>query len=67
MKQRVFTYQRGADYKVVLILNEDTSLTFDIMEVPPKTPDQIVDQFLEEAETKVISVLEKEYATKHSV
>lgn len=65
--QRVFTYKRGEQYKVTLILNEDTSLTFESMDVPPGTSDDIVNQFLEEAETKIISVLEKEYATKYQI
>ena len=60
-RDRVFVYSRGDKYKVTVILKPDLRIEFDNMNVPTDCPEDIIIQFLDEAETKVLSKLEKEY------
>lgn len=66
MKRRVFEYSRGEHYNVILILNEDHSITYSNLKCPDNASGSIIELFVNEAEMFLVKQIELEIENQYA-
>ena len=65
MERKMFIFKRGTEYAVTVIVANNDSMTFCNIIYPDNTPEDVIEQLLNDAETATLKQLEGEYEAKY--